>query len=115
MGNEAPVVVRPAPLTTVVRLAKSFPHATPVREPVPPIWSAGRASAPSEATIVEFPTARLLFSSILPRAFSATHRLQNSDVSLHAAAAAVAAPSQSDRSAAAGRWTRDVPNWIVKP
>ena len=115
MGNQAPVVVRPAPLTAVVRLAKFFPHATPVREPVPLIWSAGRASAPSEATIVEFRTARLLFSSIPPRGFSATYRLPNSDVSLHAAASVVAAPCPNDWTAAAGRWTRHVLNWIVKP
>ena len=116
MGNEGPVLARPTPPTTVARLAKFFPHAIPVRLPVQVIRGCKQALSSPEATVIEFGTPReVLFASVLPFQFAETLRLQNADGSLDAEGSVVALQYHNGRTAVAARFTRDVPNWIVKP
>jgi len=116
LGNQAPVIACSAPPTTVARLARFFPQATPVRLPVQVLRSCGQASGSPEATVIEFGTPKeVLFASALPLEFAETVRVQNSDGSLDAEASVVALQYHNGRTAVAARFTRDVPNWIVKP
>jgi hypothetical protein len=116
LGNEALVVAPPTPPTIVARLARFFPQATPVRLPVRLFRGTGQTSSANEATVIEFGTPHeVLFASALPLEFAETFRLQNSDGSLDAEASVVAVQYHNGRTAFAARFTRDVPNWIVKP
>jgi hypothetical protein len=56
-----------------------------------------------------------LFASALPLEFAETLRLQNPDGPLDAEASVVAVEYHNGRTAVAARFTRNVPNWIVKP
>jgi hypothetical protein len=116
LGNGPLVVARPSPPSTVARLARFFPHATPVRLPVCVIRGQGLAATAPEATVIEFGTPQeVLFASALPLEFAETLRLQNSDGTLDAEASVVAVQYHHGRTAVAARFTRAVPNWIVKP
>jgi hypothetical protein len=86
LGNQARVRAGCTPPTTGARLARFL--ATP--QPV-------------------------LFASALPLGFAPTVRLKHSDGSLAAQALVVALQYHNGRTAVAARFTRDVPNWIVKP
>ncbi len=75
----------------------------------------GESTAFSESTVVEFGTAReVLFASGLPVEFGDKVRVQNSDGTLDAEACVVAVQYNGGRTAVAARFSRDVPNWIVK-
>jgi hypothetical protein len=99
----------------IAKLAKFFPAATPVRIPVH-LTRMADSAAFSEATVIEFGTSReVLFASTLPLEFGDKLRVQNSDGTLDTEACVVALQYNSGRTAVAARFTRDVPNWIVKP
>lgn len=116
MSDQAPAVASSVPPTVVARLARFFPHATPVRLPVRLFRGTDPTTTASEATIIEFGTAQeVLFASALPLEFAEMLRLQNSDGSLDAEASVVAVQYHNGRTAVAARFVRDVPNWIVKP
>jgi hypothetical protein len=116
LGDQAPAVASSIQPTVVARLAKFFPHATPVRLPVRLFRGTDVATTASETTVIEFGTAQeVLFASALPLEFAETLRLKNSDGSLDAEASVVAVQYHNGRTAVAARFVRDVPNWIVKP
>ena len=98
------------------RLAKFFPNATPVRIPICLTRLGNRGSALSESTVIEFGTAKeVLFASTLPLEFADKLRLRNSDGTLDTEACVVALQYNGGHTAVAARFTREVPNWIVKP
>ena len=112
MAKEAPEVKDLAPATPVARLAQFFPQAIPLRLPVRLL----REGGPEESTVIEFGTAQeVLFASAVPWEFAEQLRLQNSDGSLNAEASVVAVQYHPGQTAVAARFTREVPNWIVKP
>jgi len=98
------------------KLAKFFPHATPVRISVR-LTRLGSASAIcSESTVIEFGTSHeVLFASTLPLEFADRLRLRNSDGTLDTEACVVALQYNGGRTAVAARFTQEVANWIVKP
>lgn len=113
MANEAPEASRLTPATPVARLARFFPQAMPLRLPVR-LSRDGRG--PEETTVIEFGTANeVLFASAEPWEFADRLRLLNSDGSLDAEASVVAVEYHAGRTAVAARFTRVIPNWIVKP
>jgi hypothetical protein len=92
LGDQAPAVASSIQPTVVARLAKFFPHATPVRLPVRLFQGTDVATTASKATVIEFGTAQeVLFASAPPLEFAEMLRLQNSDGSLDAEAS-VAGP-----------------------
>jgi hypothetical protein len=114
--KEAPLFADSSPAATVARLAKFFPEATPLRLPVRLVRGNGETCGLVEKTVIEFGTpTEMLFVSRLPVEFGDTLRVENSDGSLSAEALVVALQHQNGRTAVAARFTRDVPNWIVKP
>jgi hypothetical protein len=116
LADQAPAIESSIQPTVVARLARFFPHATPVRLPVRLFQGTGAAATASETTVIEFGTAQeVLFASALPLEFAETLRLQNCDGSLDAEASVVAVQYDNGRTAVAARFVRDVPNWIVKP
>lgn len=113
MATEAPGSVSSASATPVARLAKFFPQAMPLRLPVRLLR---QGCSPEENTIIEFGTAsEVLFASSLPCEFAEKVRLQNADGTLDAEASVVAVQYHHGQTAVAARFTREVPNWIVKP
>ncbi len=116
MPQEAAVATRSLRESSVAKLAKFFPDATPVRIPVLLTRVAGQGSAFTENTVIEFGTPReVLFASRLPLEFADTLRLENSDGSLKAEASVVALQYHGAATAVAARFTGKVANWIVKP
>jgi hypothetical protein len=106
---------RSQPDSPTAKLAKFFPDATPVRIPVQLSRVGNAEQASSESTVIEFGTPReVLFASALPLEFADKVRLRNSDGTLDAEACVVAVQYNSGRTAVAARFTRQVPNWIVK-
>jgi hypothetical protein len=100
--------------SSVAKLAKFFPEATPVRIPIH-LTRMGDSTAFSESTVIEFGTQReILFASTLPMEFGDKLRVQNSDGTLDTEACVVAVQYNSGRTVVAARFTRDVNNWIVK-
>jgi hypothetical protein len=100
-------------------LARFFPEATPMRIPVHLARSFSAADSATgnfdESTIIEFGTAReVLFACTTPLEFADVIRLRTSDGSLNAEASVVAVQYHSSRTAIAARFTREVPNWILK-
>jgi len=92
-----------------------FPDATPVRIPVRLTRLAGDDNAFSENTTIEYGTPReVLFASSLPLEFADKLRLENSDGTLDAEACVVAVQYSAGRTAVAARFSREVPNWIIK-
>jgi len=68
-----------------------------------------------ESTVIEFGTAReVLFACTTPLEFADVIRLRTSDGSLNAEASVVAVQYHSSQTAIAARFTREVPNWILK-
>lgn len=113
MATEAPGRTTPASATPVARLARFFPQAMPLRLPVRLLRD---GCSPEENTIIEFGTAsEVLFASSLPCEFAEKLRLQNADGTLDAEASVVAVQYHHGQTAIAARFTREVPNWIVKP
>ena len=111
VGTSRARAVQESPTT---RLAKFFSDASPVRIPVQ-LTRLGTEDA-SENTVIEYGTPReILFASRLPLQFADLLRVQNSDRSLDVEASVVALQYNGDRTAVAARFTRDVPNWILKP
>ncbi|MBZ5719417.1 MAG: hypothetical protein LAO03_03450 [Acidobacteriia bacterium] len=116
MSQEATARARAAGDSSIARLARYFPDATPVRIPVSLIRVGSTNSGLSESTVIEFGTAReVLFASSLPLEFADVVRVQNSDGTLNAEACVVALQYNRGRTAVAARFTQEVSNWIVKP
>ena len=83
--------------SAVGRLARFFPEATPVRIPVN-VSAGSREKAESEATVIEFGTAReALFACQLPLEFAEKVRLRNADGSFDADAWVVALHFTTDK------------------
>ncbi len=116
MPQEATAKARVAKESSTAKLAKFFPDATPVRIPVQLTRVAEEDSGFIESTVIEFGTTReVLFASTLPLEFADKLRLQNSDGTLNAEACVVAVQyNPGQRAAVAARFTKAVPNWIVK-
>jgi hypothetical protein len=117
----------------VADLARFFPEATPVRIPVEftrcrprtddavgtgresSLETPGSEPAVSENTVIEFGTAReVLFACTMPLEFADVLRLRNSDGSLDTEASVVAVQYHPGTTVVAARFTKAVPNWIVK-
>jgi hypothetical protein len=96
--------------SAVAQLAQFFPGAMAIRLPV----TVSAHQAP-ESTVIEFGTAHeVLFASALPVEFGDRVRLVNSDGSLDAEAVVVGVHYQDGHKAVAARFTRVLPNWIIK-
>ena len=99
--------------SSIAKLARFFPEATPVRIPVR-LMRIGSDEL-VESTVIEFGTPReVLFASRLPLEFADKLRVQNSDGTLDAEACVVALQYQPGSTAVAARFTEKVANWIVK-
>jgi hypothetical protein len=100
---------------STTKLAKFFPNATPIRMPVRLTRVSSGSPPLLESTVIEFGTSHeVLFASALPLEFADKLRLQNADGSLDAEAWVVALQYNSGRTAVAARFTREIPNWIIK-
>jgi hypothetical protein len=114
--QEAAGRARAATESSIAKLARFFPDATPVRIPVSLMRVGSKKGAVSETTVIEFGTAReVLFASTLPLEFADVLQVKNSDGTLNAEACVVALQYNRGRTAVAARFTREVSNWIVKP
>jgi hypothetical protein len=101
--------------TSIIKLAKFFRDATPVRIPVR-LTREVAGDQSTETTVIEFGTPReVLFTSNLPLQFADALRVQNSDGTLNVEASVVALQHHRGRTAVAARFTHEVGNWIVKP
>jgi hypothetical protein len=101
--------------TCVAKLARFFPDATAVRIPVRVTRLRASASAPAEATVIEFGTFReVIFSSGQELEFEDRIRVGNSDGSLDAEAEIVAMQLHDGKTAVAARFLNNVTNWIIK-
>ncbi len=112
-----------APETTAVgRLAKFFPHATPVRIPIRLSRAAnGHNSAKPELpvllqeTVIEFGTPQeVLFAVDQPLEFGDRVLVESKDGALRAEGHVVAVQYHPERTVVAARFVKEVPNWIVK-
>jgi len=102
--------------SSIAKLAKFFPDATPMRIPVRLSRLAGDGGTHPESAVIEFGTAReVLFASTLPLEFADRLRIRNSDGTLDAEAYVVALQYNGGRTAVAARFTQEIANWIVKP
>lgn len=100
--------------SAVGRLARFFPEATPVRIPVN-VSAGSREKAGSEATVIEFGTAReALFACQLPLEFAEKVRLRNADGSFDADAWVVALHYHNGQAAVAARFVHEPANWVIK-
>lgn len=98
----------------VVRLARFFPAASPLRLPVQLERGLGLHPA-QEDTVIEFGTAReIFFASTLPLEFAEKLRVKNSDRSLDVEVQVVAVQYYEGQLAVAARFIGDVANWILK-
>jgi hypothetical protein len=101
--------------SSISKLAKFFPEATPVRIPIRLTRLGTANSTFSESTMIEFGTPHeVLFSSSLPLEFADRVRLRNSDGSLDTEACVVALQYNGNQTAVAARFEGDVANWIIK-
>jgi len=115
LPREATASARHPDENHVARLARFFPAAVPVRLPIR-LSPMGVADTRLENTIIEFSTTReVLFACTQPLEFGAQIRLQNSDGSLDVEASVVALQYNDGQTAVAARFSKEVPNWIVKP
>jgi hypothetical protein len=116
LSSKAEAATRLEEQTCVEKLARFFPHASPVRISVRVSAGAGGRLQLHEQTVVEFGTEQeVLFSSTLPLEFEDQVRLVNSDGSLDAYAIIVAVRYNGAQKAVAARFLSDVGNWIIKP
>jgi hypothetical protein len=100
--------------SAVGRLARFFPDATPVRIPIS-VSAGGRERAGSEATVIEFGTAReALFACQLPLEFAEKVRLRNADGSFDADAWVVALHHHNGQAAVAARFVHEPAHWVIK-
>ena len=122
MPNQATAPARAVQPELVERLAKFFPHATPVRIPVKlsrtgykPGSNGGSQPQQQEETIIEFGTpSEVLFAIDQPLEFADRVKLESKDVSLQIEASVVAVQYHPNRTVVAVRFSNAVPNWIVK-
>lgn len=115
MAKTAAAPARSGRVSSTTQLAKFFPEATPVRIPVRLSRLDDADTNFSETTMLEFGTPReALFASTLPLEFGDMLRLRNSDGTLDTEACVVALQYNGDRTAVAARFTKPLPNWIVK-
>jgi hypothetical protein len=115
VSKQATASARSPQESSTAKLAKFFPDATPVRIPVRLSRVAGDGGDSTESTVLEYGTAReILFASSLPLEFADILRVQNSDGTLDTQACVVALQYNGGRTAVAARFTKEVPNWIVK-
>ena len=101
----------------VAGLARFFPDATAMRMPVQfaRLIEPGQKPDFSESTIIEFGTPReVLFACKTPLEFADMVKLRNSDGSFEEEARVVAVQYQPGNTLVAARFSREVPNWIVK-
>lgn len=106
--------------SAVAGLARFFPDASPVRMPVQLArlleGDDPAAAHFTESVIIEFGTPReVLFECNTPLEFADELRLRNSDGSFDVAVSVVAVQYHPEKTAVAACFTKDVPNWIVKP
>lgn len=104
--------------SSVAGLARFFPEASPVRIPVQFARTLTPGQNPdfSESAVIEFGTPReVLFACNTPLEFADVLRLRNSDGTLDVEVSVVAVQYHPGKTIVAARFTRDVPNWIVKP
>ena len=100
--------------SAVGRLARFFPEATPVRIPVN-VSAGSREKAESEATVIEFGTARdALFACQLPLEFAEKVRLRNAVGSFDADAWVVALHYHNGQAAVAARFVHEPAHWVIK-
>ncbi|HKU26018.1 MAG TPA: hypothetical protein VJQ54_11140 [Candidatus Sulfotelmatobacter sp.] len=100
--------------SAVGRLARFFPEATPVRIPVN-VSAGSREKAESEATVIEFGTAReALFACQLPLEFAEKVRLRNADGSFDTDAWVVALHYHNGQAAVAARFVHEPAHWVIK-
>ncbi len=124
MFLQASAPARSLQADTVGRLAKFFPHATPVRIPVllsrAPAVGTSHRQKPSrntflQETVIEFGTPReVLFAIERPLEFADRILLESKDGTFRAEASVVAVQYHPERTVVAARFLKDVPNWIVK-
>ena len=115
MSKAAAAFASAARESSTTKLAKFFPHATPVRIPVRLTRVSNPTTPFCESTVIEYGTPNeVLIASALPLEFADKLRLQNSDGSLDAEACVVALQYNGGRTAVAARFTQQVTNWIVK-
>jgi hypothetical protein len=115
VAKAATATARSGRESSISKLAKFFPEATPVRIPVRLTRLEDPGNGFSENTVIEFGTSReVLFSSNLPLEFADMLRLQNSDGTLDTEACVVALQYNGSRTVVAARFKRAVTNWIVK-
>lgn len=108
----------PQNASPVADLARFFPDATAMRIPVQfaRLHETGQPADFSENTVIEFGTPReVLFASKIPLDFADVLKLRNSDGSFEEEARVVAVQYHPENTLVAARFSRDVPNWIVKP
>ena len=119
MAQQATATGRSGQNSRVAGLARFFPEATPVRIPVQlariPEAGGAAAAGPGESTVIEFGTAReVLFACGAPLEFADKVRLRTADGSLDIEASVVAAQYHTGQTIVAARFSKEVPNWIVK-
>lgn len=119
MAQQATAPGRSTNASTVAGLARFFPEATPVRIPVQLARTLHADDSATgnftESTVIEFGTPReVLFACTTPLEFADVLRLRNSDGSLDIEASVVAVQYHPRQTVVAARFTREVPNWIVK-
>jgi len=103
----------------VAGLARFFPEASPVRIPVQlariPQPGDSASATFSESTVIEFGTPReVLFTCRAALEFADQVRLRTADGSLDIEAGVVAVQYHPGQTVVAARFSKDVPNWIVK-
>jgi hypothetical protein len=114
--QEATASARSPRTSSIAKLAKFFPDATPVRIPVRLSRVASDGGAFLENTVIEFGTPHdVLFSATVSLEFADVLRVQNSDGTLDAEACVIALQYTGGRTAVAARFRQEVANWIVKP
>lgn len=100
--------------TSIVKLARFFPNATPLSIPVRLTRTTTQGKPSIESTVIEFGTAReVLFASSLPLEFADVLRLQNSDGTLDTEVCVVAVQYNGSRTAVAARFKKASTNWIM--
>ncbi len=123
MTQQAAATARALEPDAVVRLAKFFPQATPVRIPIrlsrTPSNGVGSGKTPEHVflqdTVIEFGTPReVLFALDHPLEFGDRVLLESKDGALRAEGYVVAVQYHPQRTVVATRFLKDVPNWIVK-
>ncbi len=122
MAHQAAAPARALEPNFVGRLAKFFPHATPVRIPIRLSRAAhgqnsGKPEPPLllQETVIEFGTPReVLFALEQPIEFGDRVLVESKDGVLRAEGYVVAVQYHPERTVVAARFLKEVPNWIVK-